>query len=307
MPVAYQCRRCKGPPLPHEWEGPCPNCGGFYRANRIFVRDGDVDGAELAAIEDGQAISMGDLMAATAGAKKIPTGLPGVDHLLDGGLPAFGAAALLCGEAGAGKTTFLMVLFRALAFAGHPVAFISAEQGLKELAQQFVWLGKFPSQNFLAHYEQDRDGIIKFIEKNRAVAYAVDSLHAVKNVTDDEGYSMATGGGHAVAQVATDLKEVAREREALIFAIGHLNTDGTVAGGTRVRHMLDGTLVMRQAPGLSQAQRETDPRRFLQIEGKTRLGPRGRRALFMMRPDSFTDEGPVEYDDPGDDGDGDEE
>jgi hypothetical protein len=38
MPVAFQCRWCKGPPLPQPWEGACPNCLGFYRPIQIYVR-----------------------------------------------------------------------------------------------------------------------------------------------------------------------------------------------------------------------------------------------------------------------------
>jgi predicted ATP-dependent serine protease len=273
------------------------------------VRDGEVEGAELAAIEDGTPVSAGDLMAATAGATRLKTGLAGLDHVLGGGLPPFGGAILLCGDPGAGKTTLIAVTFRELALAGHDVMVISAEQGLKELAQQLSWLGRFPSKHFLMHHVKSRDDIIKAIEKNKAVAYAVDSLHAVEDVTDSEGYSLATGHANAVAQAGTDLKDVARDREALIFAVGHVNGDGTIAGGRRVQYMLDGTLSIRYAPGLSKEEEETDPRRFVQFEGKTRLAPRGRRARMMMYRDSrgFVDEGPVEFDDFGDEDDEEDE
>lgn len=290
MARGYQCRRCKGPVLTHEWEGPCPNCGGFYRGIVTMRPDDEIEGAEITPIEEGKPISAGDLFAVMGDIKKIQTGMTGFDYIFNGGLPPHGGGILLCAAAGTGKSTLCWILLQALAAQKIKGIYVSAEQTLKDLGQQFSWLGKPPreaSRYMLVHHERSRDNILEDIEQSEAKVAIVDSLHTVEDVTDAEGFSMATGGAHAVAQVGSNLKHLAGELGITIFAIGHVNNDGTIAGGTRVRHMLDAVLVMR--PGVS----EKDERRILEFEGKTRFGPRGRRALFKMNESGLVDCGPL--------------
>ena len=286
-PVAYQCRACRGTPLPQKWEGPCPRCGGYYRSNRVWVSDGEVAGAEVARIEDGEPISAADLFRAAGPPKKTPTGSDGLDWVFDGGLAQAGAC-LLCAEQGCGKSTLLLETFRRLALRGVETLYISAEQTLKDLARQFAWLGKFPAKHMMFHAETVRDKIVESIEKSCAAVCAVDSLHAVGEVTDEDGFSMSPGGVAAVSQLGRDLKRLAGEREVFIFAVGHVNNDGSVAGGANVRHMLDGTLVMRRP-------NQRSPRRTLEFEGKSRFGPVGRVAKFeMVENAGLVDRGRVE-------------
>jgi len=287
-PVAYQCRFCKGPPLPQQWEGACPNCRGFYRSLRVYVRDGEIDGAERQLVEDGEPISAGDLINYSRETKRvISTGFAGVDWLFNGGLPAFGAI-LLAATSGCGKSTFLVETFRNLAHQGIDSLFITAEQALKEWGQQFTWLGKFPTKHMVIHAAKDKDDIFHVIEKSEAKIVALDSVHTVEGITDDEGNPLATAHVAAVSQLGRDVKRLAGERGILIFAVGHINNDGTIAGGANVRHMLDASLLMKRPKNLS------DPRRWLEFEGKTRFGPLGRRVLLEMGEHGLIDKGPVE-------------
>ena len=210
--------------------------------------------------------------------------------MLDGGLPKLGGGILFTAPAGCGKSTLMQELGRSLAERDIKCLYCSSEQTLPELGQQFAWLGppgKKCARHFLLLHETDRDEIVYQIEKSRARVAVVDSLHAVENVTDDDGVPLSAGHPNAVARVAIDLKRVAAEREMTIFCIGHMKEDGTIAGGTRVRHVLDATLVLRPGSG------ERDPRRILEFEGKSRFGPRGRRALFMMTESGLEDRGPL--------------
>jgi circadian clock protein KaiC len=77
-----------------------------------------------------------------AGADKRPTGIPGFDQLSRGGLPA-GAATLLLGGPGAGKTVFaLQTVANAARDAGTPaifVAFEEAPEAIKHNVAGFDW------------------------------------------------------------------------------------------------------------------------------------------------------------------------
>lgn len=296
MGVVFECRWCgsippgekKSRPLTKPPDGPCPCCGGMYNHKRVSVADDDVDGVEAARLEEGEPVSAADLYKIAGDVEKVPTGLAGVDHVFNGGLPAKGGAILFTAPAGCGKSTLMQKLGRSLAELDVKTLYVSGEQTLQDLGQQFAWLGppsKKCARNFMLYHETDRDEIVYQIERSRAKVAIVDSLHAVENVTDSDGVPLSAGHPNAVAQVALDLKRLAGEREMTIFAIGHMTADGTVSGGNRVKHVLDATLVLRPGSG------ERDPRRVLEIEGKNRFAPRGRRALFMMTETDLEDRG----------------
>lgn len=290
MPRAYRCRRCHGTPVPQPPEdGKCEHCGGFYRHEVTHVRDGEVDGAEIQPMKEGEPISAADLLANLEDdetMQKRQTGMAGLDWVFDGGLPYFGAI-LLCAKAGTGKSTFLWEMLRWLAKKKVSTLYISSEQSLKDLGRQFARLGSVPAKYMTVHAETDRDGIISAIEKCEPEILVLDSLHEVEGVTDESGYDMASGGPNAVTRVAKEIRRLSTELEFLAFLVGHMNNDGTMAGGSHLRHAVDATLVLR--PG----EDEKDPRRILEFEGKTRFGPRGRRGLFMMGEKSMKDCGPL--------------
>src|SRR3954464_1439685 len=72
---------------------------------------------------------------------KAPTGIPGLDEILGGGLPQ-GRPTLICGSAGCGKTLMAMeFLVRGAMDSGEPGVFMSFEEGVEELTQNVRSLG----------------------------------------------------------------------------------------------------------------------------------------------------------------------
>lgn len=288
MARAWVCRWCKGPPVAHPPLGPCDNCGGWYRHDVVNVREGDVFGADIPPLKDGEPITAADLFANLEGdesLKKRPTRMSGMDHVFAGGLPHFGAA-LLCAMAGTGKTTLLYELLCLLAKQKVRSMYITSEQSLPDLGRQFQRLGPPPEEHLILLAEQDRDRIIRAIEKERPLVVVLDSLHEVERVTDEDGYPMASGEPRAVTRVAKEIRRLSHDEQFFAFLVGHMNNDGTMAGGTHLRHAVDATLVLERIGG------ESDPRRILQFKGKTRFGPLGRKALFKMGESGMRDCGP---------------
>lgn len=80
---------------------------------------------------------------------KAPTGIQGLDDIMDGGLPR-GRPTLLCGDAGSGKTLMAMeCLVRGATLYGEPGLFMSFEETAEELAQNVTSLG-FDVQSLMA-------------------------------------------------------------------------------------------------------------------------------------------------------------
>src|SRR3954470_22557354 len=126
---------------------------------------------------------------------KAPTGIPGLDEILGGGLPQ-GRPTLICGSAGCGKTLMAMeFLVRGAMDSGEPGVFMSFEEGVEELIQNVRSLGfdldDLVARNLLGidyvHVERseieetgeyDLDGL--FIR----LGYAIDSIGAKRVVLD---------------------------------------------------------------------------------------------------------------------------
>jgi predicted ATP-dependent serine protease len=272
--------------LPAKWDGACPNCGRLYRAEQVSVADGE---GMIAPIREGEAASMADLIATLddEDEARIATGLPGLDYVLGGGLPLSSCALLLAAPEGAGKSTLILELFRSLAQRKVATLYVNAEQSAKAFARQHKRLGAFSSERQLVAAESDASAIFDLLDRHRPQVACIDSLHTVEGVMDAMGVPFTTGGVSAVSQLGRDLKRYADDQSMTIFAIGHVNNDGQIAGGTHLRHMLDATLFLdRGADG-------ADKRRILRTEGKSRIGESGRRALFRMTDDGLLDCGPL--------------
>ena len=69
------------------------------------------------------------------GIRKAPTGIPGLDEITAGGLPA-GRPTLICGSAGCGKTLMSMeFLVRGITEYGEPGVFVTFEERAEDLAE----------------------------------------------------------------------------------------------------------------------------------------------------------------------------
>src|SRR6187431_583117 len=78
---------------------------------------------------------------APAGILKAPTGIPGLDEITGGGLPA-GRPTLICGTAGCGKTMLAMeFLVRGATQFGEPGVFMMFEESAKEIIENGRSLG----------------------------------------------------------------------------------------------------------------------------------------------------------------------
>jgi circadian clock protein KaiC len=72
--------------------------------------------------------------------EKIPTGLPGLDEVLHGGLPV-GRTTMISGGPGAGKTILALQVLHARAIAGEPSVFVACEERTEILRENALSMG----------------------------------------------------------------------------------------------------------------------------------------------------------------------
>lgn len=195
-----------------------------------------------------------------------PIGIGEVDRVLGGGMVP-GAAVLLGGEPGVGKSTLLLQAAGRLAASGRRVLIASAEESLDQIGIRAQRLG-VESIGVLLTAERDVDAIVAAC-RSRVDLLVVDSIQTV-GVDDAAG---TPGGVAQVKESAARLVRFAKDSGVAVVLVGHVTKDGAVAGPKLLEHSVDVVLYL-----------EGDPHRGLRMLRclKNRFGPTHEVGLFEM-------------------------
>jgi DNA repair protein RadA/Sms len=255
--AAFECTACGQPS--GKWMGRCPACGGWNTLEAV------PDRRPLAARADAAAptpITAAELHEPP----RWPSGMPGLDRVLGGGLVA-GSVVLLAGEPGVGKSTLLLQV-AALCAATDPVLYVSAEESNRQVALRAARLGCL------------HDGIVLLAEPEVESAVAAARRLRPRLVIADSVQTMVSDRVPAVAGSVTQVREVAAQLVALakrdgptVVLVGHVTKDGTIAGPKSLEHLVDVLLEFSGAAAL--------PYRGVRAT-KNRFGPAMELALFRM-------------------------
>jgi DNA repair protein RadA/Sms len=247
--------------------GFCPQC----RSEGPLVETGvPVKGRRRAAAA--HVVSVSD--ASVEKVVRVPIGIDEFDRVLGGGLVP-GAAVLLGGEPGVGKSTLLLQVAGELAGRGAVVLMASAEESVGQVGLRAARLG-IAHDGVMLSAERDVDAIIDAAAAMKPALLVVDSIQTV-GATEVGG---APGGVAQVRETAARLVHFAKESGVPVVLIGHVTKDGGIAGPKLVEHMVDVVLYL-----------EGDPERGLRVlRGlKNRFGATHQVGLFEMREVGMTE------------------
>ncbi|MDX1689602.1 MAG: DNA repair protein RadA [Acidimicrobiia bacterium] len=266
--MQYRCTAC-GHESP-KWMGFCPSC----RNDAALVevrRSGGRSTTPAAPVVPVTAVA-GDAVTHR------PTGLGEVDRVLGGGL-VDGAAVLVGGEPGVGKSTLLLEVAGALARSGSRVVVASAEESAGQVAMRARRLG-IDDDAVLLVADGDVDAIVAAAEEAKPDLLVVDSIQTV-GVAELGG---APGGVAQVRESAARFVHLAKQTGMPVVLVGHVTKDGSLAGPKTLEHAVDVVLEL-----------EGDPDRGLRVLRclKNRFGATHQVGLFEMG-----DEGMNEVPDP---------
>ncbi|MDO9083710.1 MAG: DNA repair protein RadA [Humidesulfovibrio sp.] len=254
------------------WTGQCAGCGEWNTVQAAAPVGGwSARGTGTAA--RGRAASLAgpesleDLRGESAQAR--PSGIPALDGLLGAGLVP-GAALLLGGEPGVGKSTLLLQLAALQAALGNRTVYVSGEESLAQLRGRAERLGLL-GPGLMALATNNADEALAALndlgnEPGLVIADSVQTLASPRA----EGIP---GSVSQVRAVAGELVEAVKRSQATLVLVGHVTKDGQIAGPKLLEHMVDTVLYLEGD--------RRDYSRVLRVL-KNRFGPSDELLVFTM-------------------------
>ncbi len=268
--IAYVCSDCGSDYA--KWQGQCSDCGAWNTLSEVRLgtagrgagrnaglasRSGYVGAlAEARVLAD---IDLEDLPRFSSGAEEF-------DRVLGGGLVP-GSAILVGGNPGAGKSTLLLQTMCHLA-GGMEALYITGEESLQQVAMRARRLA-LPTDKLRLMSETGVEAIIAAAEKYQPRVLVVDSIQVVHS--DD--IASAPGSVSQVRECAAFLTRFAKQTGTVLFLVGHVTKDGSLAGPKVLEHMIDCSILLEGS----------HDSRFRTLRGqKNRFGAVNELGVFAM-------------------------
>ncbi len=279
----YVCNAC-GARQP-KWAGQCPDCGAWNsmvesaEIPRPAVRSGYAGATEAARIESLAEVSPEDRV-------RISSGVGELDRVLGGGLVT-GSVVLIGGDPGIGKSTLLLQASASLA-RSLPVLYVSGEESPQQIGLRAHRLG-LAGEGIRLLAETHVEAILAAAAQERPRVMVVDSIQTLYTDT----LQSAPGSVSQVRESAAQLVRFAKQQDTVVFLVGHVTKDGTLAGPRVLEHMVDTVLYFEGEAGGAFRLIRSIKNRFGAVHelGVFAMGDRGLRevknpsAIFLSRHD----------------------
>lgn len=229
-PPAFVCSECGWTTA--KWVGRCAECQQWGTVHEQGARTGLVKQTEAIAPSASRA-ARPITRITTADAPRRSSGVGEFDRVLGGGIVP-GAAILLSGEPGVGKSTLLLEVAASTARTGRRVLYASAEESPAQVRLRAERTNALHDELYLAS-ETDLATILGHIDEVKPDLLIVDSVQTVASGLIDG----AAGQPSQVREVAASLIRIAKDRGLPVIIVGHVTKDGQVAGPRVLEHLVD--------------------------------------------------------------------
>ncbi|RZI79447.1 MAG: DNA repair protein RadA, partial [Microbacterium sp.] len=161
------------------------------------------------------------------------SGVAELDRVLGGGLVP-GAAILLAGEPGVGKSTLLLEVAAQTAAQKHRTLYLTGEESAAQVRLRADRTGGIQDELYLAA-ETDLGAVLGHVEQVKPTLLVIDSIQTI-SASDIDG---VPGGVTQVKEVAAALIRMAKLRNITLVLVGHVTKDGSIAGPRVLEHLVD--------------------------------------------------------------------
>ncbi len=262
----YVCQQCGYAQV--GWAGKCPECGAWGSLVETIVsgKESNTKNHESRSGKANAPIALTSIE--TINAKRMSTQISELDRVLGGGLVA-GQVVLSAGEPGIGKSTLLLQLSNNLA-QDKDFLYVSGEESSHQIKLRADRLGIKNGKVELME-ETDVDTIIDTIDmqSEKLSGVVVDSIQTMQTA-DLTGMAGAVG---QIRECTYRLVRIAKQKNIPIFVVGHVTKEGSVAGPSVLKHIVDTVLWFEGDKTLTI--------RMLRAV-KNRFGPTDEVGLFSM-------------------------
>lgn len=222
----YRCSECGW--TSQKWVGRCGECQAWGSVEELAA-------PKKLSLVAGRithaAIPIGEVDLSSAQAR--PTGVLELDRVLGGGLVP-GAAILLAGEPGVGKSTLLLSVAAQSAAQAIPTLYISGEESAPQVRLRAERINAVDPQLFIAA-ETDLGAVIAHIDAVKPELVIIDSVQTIGSAAADG----SPGGVTQVREVASALIRICKDRDITLILVGHVTKDGSIAGPRLLEHIVD--------------------------------------------------------------------
>ncbi|MGE9986260.1 DNA repair protein RadA [Desulfovibrio sp. SGI.169] len=264
----YLCSVCGAQTL--QWRGQCPNCH-EWNTLEAAAQSRPAAGRRAAASSGSggadRPVPLRDV--ADVGHTPYGSGFKALDRVLGKGL-APGAAILVGGEPGIGKSTLLLQVAGLVAAQGKPALYVSGEESLSQIRARGERL-QMLDPNLMALATSRVEDVLDALNGGsvRPALVVVDSVQTLTSLEADG----LPGNVSQVRAVATALLEACRRSGCTLILVGHVTKDGVLAGPRLLEHMVDTVISL-----------EGDRRQMFRLLRvfKNRFGPNEELLVFRM-------------------------
>src|SRR5690606_8966237 len=189
-----------------------------------------------------------------------------LDRVLGGGLVP-GSVVLIGGNPGAGKSTLLLQVMCTLA-QQMPAMYVTGEESLPQVGMRARRLG-LPEKNLTMLAETEVETICRLAAEQQPRLLVVDSIQVMHSAD----VQSAPGSVSQVRECAAYLIQFAKQTGTVLFLVGHVTKDGTLAGPKVLEHMIDCFVMLEGG---------TDSRYRILRGQKNRFGAVNELGVFAM-------------------------
>jgi len=230
LKAQFLCQSCGS--ISPKWLGQCPSCKEWNSLIEEVVSASPKKVMNYAGSES--EIAVLDQVELTEDIR-IPTNLKEFDHVLGGGLVS-GSVILMGGDPGIGKSTILLQAICELAKTQNAL-YVTGEESPQQVAMRAKRL-QLPSDKLLLLAETQVEKILKHAKASNPKMMVIDSIQTVFS----DLVSSAPGSVSQVRESAAQLVRYAKQNGVVLFLIGHVTKEGTLAGPRVLEHMVDTVL-----------------------------------------------------------------